>query len=119
MEIENNNQLYKRLINNSYGDDAFLFHYTSLNSACKILESKSLKLSNLSNTNDPLEFILGGGFSYNGWGEMEQMFKIMRELTISSRKRQNYIRMMCFCLDNFCSIEDWQNEKNKPLPTIY
>lgn len=113
METINNNQLYERLVNNSSGDDSLLFHYTTLNSACKILESKSLKLSNLSNTNDPLEFIPGGGFSYNGWGEMEQMFKIMRELTISSRKRQNYIRMMCFCLDNFCSIEDWQNEKKQ------
>ena len=39
------------------GDDSFLYHYTSLSSACKIFECNSLKLSNLTNTNDPLEFL--------------------------------------------------------------
>ena len=42
----NDNHLNERLTNNTSGDDSLLYHYTSLNSACKILETKTLKLSN-------------------------------------------------------------------------
>lgn len=112
MTTMNDNHLNERLTNNTSGDDSLLYHYTSLNSACKILETKTLKLSNLPNTNDPLEFIDGGGFSYTGWGDFDYI-KIARELTTSGRRRQNYVRMLCFCKDNFCSLNDWKNEKQQ------
>lgn len=42
--------LEDKLKQSMQGDDSFLYHYTSLSSACKIFENRSLKLSNLTNT---------------------------------------------------------------------
>lgn len=81
-----------------YRDDSqdLLFHYTSLTSACKILESNKLKLSSLPNTNDPLEFISPGIFSFSCWGDLDEN-KMIHELFESRNKRNNYVRFLCFC----------------------
>ena len=46
----------KSILTNEYNNDTFLFHYTSLDACCSIIESKQLRMGNLANTNDPLEF---------------------------------------------------------------
>lgn len=94
------------------GDDSFLYHYTSLSSACKILESNSLKLSNLTSTNDPLEFLSPENFGFSYWGDIDYK-KVFYELRLSGQKRRNYVRMLCFCKDLFCTSEEWKNEKNQ------
>lgn len=48
--------LESNLLNQYRGNDSLLYHYTSLESVCKILESNSLRLSYLLNVNDSLEF---------------------------------------------------------------
>lgn len=94
------------------GDDTLLYHYTSLSSACKILESGSLRLSNLTNTNDPLEFLSPENFGFSAWGNIDWK-KVFHELRLSGQKRRNYVRMLCFCKDLFCTPRDWKNEKNQ------
>lgn len=102
--------LEDKLKQSMQGDDSFLYHYTSLSSACKIFENRSLKLSNLTNTNDPLEFLSteAGGITVRGDADIR---KIFYELTISRKKRENFVRMICFCKDQFCNNEEWKNEK--------
>ena len=94
------------------GDDSFLYHYTSLSSACKILESNSLKLSNLTSTNDPLEFLSPENFGFSYWGDIDYK-KVLHELYLAGQKRKNYVRMLCFCKDLFCTPDEWKNEKNQ------
>lgn len=94
------------------GDDSFLYHYTSLSSACKIFESNSLKLSNLTNTNDPLEFLSPEKCGFSSCGDIDYK-KVFQELILSGQKRRNYVRMLCFCKDLFCTSEEWKNEKNQ------
>ena len=94
------------------GDDSFLYHYTSLSSACKILESNSLKLSNLTSTNDPLEFLSPENFGFSYCGDIDYK-KVFYELRLSGQKRRNNVRMLCFCKDLFCTSEEWKNEKNQ------
>lgn len=48
--------LESNLLNQYRGNDSLLYYYTLLESACKILESNSLRLSNLLNVNVSLEF---------------------------------------------------------------
>ena len=94
------------------GDDSFLYHYTSLSSACKIFESNSLKLSNLTNTNDPLDFFSPENCGFSSCGDIDYK-KVFQELRLSGQKRRNYVRMLCFCKDLFCTSEEWKNEKNQ------
>lgn len=97
-----------------YGDDSLLYHYTSLSSACKILKSGSLKLSNLTNTNDPLEFVDFSGFASSlPIGKNDDFERILCELRISSERRRNFVRMLCFCKDLFCTSDEWKDEKNQ------
>lgn len=97
------------VLENSYeGSDKLLFHYTSLESACNILSSNKLRLSNLANMNDPLEFCKPDCF---GFGDVRTdiMKKAMRELMASLQERENKIRLICFCKDFYCKGE-WNNE---------
>lgn len=103
--------LESNLLNQYRGNDSLLYHYTSLESACKILESNSLRLSNLLNVNDPLEFCRPKAFGFNE--DDENIGKIMAELNQSLTERENTIRLLCFCQDFFCSQEDWNNEKSQ------
>lgn len=104
--------LKDKLMQSMQGDDTLLYHYTSLSSACKILESGSLRLSNLTNTNDPLEFLSPENFGFSAWGNIDWK-KVFHELRLSGQKRRNYVRMLCFCKDLFCTPRDWKNEKNQ------
>ena len=105
--------LEDKLKQNMQGDDSFLYHYTSLSSACKILENGSLRLSNLTNTNDPLEFISPEDLGFTYWGNSIDYKKVLHELYLAGQKRKNYVRMLCFCKDLFCTSDEWKNEKNQ------
>ncbi len=43
------------LFDDEFNDELLLYHYTSFNTACKILDGNTFKFSNLSLTNDPVE----------------------------------------------------------------
>lgn len=103
--------LKDKLKQNMQGDDSFLYHYTSLSSACKIFESGSFRLSNLTNTNDPLEFLSPDNFGFSYWGDNINYKKVFHELSLAGQKRRNYVRMLCFCKDSFCNSDEWENEK--------
>jgi hypothetical protein len=71
------------------------------------LKSGSLKLSNLTNTNDPLEFVDFSGFASSlPIGKNDDFDRISCELDVSSKRRRNFVRMICFC-----TFDDKNNEK--------
>lgn len=102
-------ELESLLIDNIRGNDMLLYHYTSLDSSLKILESNRLRLSNLANLNDPLEFHNFGGFGFNGF--CNNISKVLDELVASLKERENTVRLLCFCKDEFCNQSECQNEK--------
>ena len=76
-------------------DFPLLFHYTSLEAACKIIESNRLKLGNLSKTNDPLEFCKPSGYGMVGPISTEEHCRILRE----DEQAKDSCRILCFCHD--------------------
>lgn len=88
------------------GNDTLLFHYTSMDSACKILESNTLRLSNLVSVNDPLEFCKPEHFSLSAYGDADDI-KNVRQLQQALKERMNCIRILCFCRDYLCDNPDW------------
>lgn len=108
--MEQKKSLINVLKNQYEGSDDLLFHYTSLNAACSILSSNKLRLSNLTNLNDPLEFCRPNGFSFNGF-EID-MKKAVRELYESLKERENKVRLLSFCRDFFTEGE-WDNKNNQ------
>ncbi len=97
------------LLDEYQGNDSLLYHYTSIESACKILKSNKLRLSNLTTMNDPLEFCEPDNFSFIG--KCENISKVIDELRLSLQERENFVRLFCFCKDEFCNQEEWQNQK--------
>ena len=97
------------LLDEYHGDDSLLYHYTTMESACKILESNTLRLSNLINMNDPLEFCNYNGFGFNG--TCDDIANIVQELELSLEERQNTVRLLCFCKDSFCCKSEWNDKK--------
>lgn len=97
------------LLNKNHGNDSLLYHYTSMKSACKILESNMLRLSNLVSMNDPLEFCRPKGLGFNGSDELYK--DAFYDLQISLEERENFVRLLCFCKDEFCNQSEWQNQK--------
>lgn len=109
--MEQKNSLINTLENKYGGSEELLFHYTSLEAACNILSSNKLRLGNLSNMNDPLEFCRPKGFGFNGVNL--DIGKAVRELETSLQERENKVRLICFCRDFFCQNEEWNNTQNQ------
>ncbi len=109
--MEQKKSLINVLKNQYEGSDDLLFHYTSLNAACSILSSNKLRLSNLKNLNDPLEFCRLNCFSFNGL-EIDAMKKAVKELYESLKERENKVRLLSFCRDFFTEGE-WDNKNNQ------
>lgn len=66
----------------------------------------------MTSTNDPLEFLSPENFGFSYWGNIDYK-KVFYEFRLSGQKRRNYVRMLCFCKDLFCTSEEWKNEKNQ------
>ncbi len=105
-------ELEAKMKQECHGNDTLLFHYTSMDSACKILETNTLRLSNLVSVNDPLEFCLPEHFSFVGYGDAGDI-KNVHQLQQSLKERRNSVRLLCFCRDYFCNQQEW-NDKHAP-----
>ena len=89
----------KSILTNEYNNDTFLFHYTSLDACCSIIESKQLRMGNLANTNDPLEFCGFPSPCFIGDIETSDMAKKFSENQEAQNLRNKAIRILCFCQD--------------------
>lgn len=89
-------------------DFPLLFHYTSLEATCKIIESNNLKLGSLSRTNDPLEFCKFYDYELIGNLSGKEISKIRQE----EEQAKAASRILCFCHDIIFHSDD----KNKEYP---
>ena len=88
----------KNLLTDNFYVDSLLYHYTTLDSACKIINSNSLRLSSLSKTNDPLEFLNPKLFVFDS--EIDRRDKIYKDLKLSLEERKRFVRFFCFSIDS-------------------
>ena len=110
-------KLERKLKQEHKGNNSLLFHYTNAEAAYKIIDSNTLKLSNLLTVNDPLEFCDPLHFTFTGQDYNEN--KIMHELQISLTERKNFVRLLSFCRDYFISPEDWNDEHSPDYANNY
>ena len=103
-------ELEGRLLDNK-SDDSLLFHYTSLESACKILCSNEIRLSSLPYTNDPLEFISPSIYNFTIWADKDEK-EVIEKLTQARQQRDNCVRIFCLCRDIPLQGEVKQSQKN-------
>lgn len=103
-----------KLIDNIMSDDTLIYHYTSFNSACMILDTKRVRLSGLVNTNDPLEF-MDKSLNIIEHDIHNTTRTIDCELNKSFVERQNIVRLLCFSVDFPCIGE----EKIRNILVIY
>ncbi|MBQ5908060.1 MAG: DUF2971 domain-containing protein, partial [Treponema sp.] len=93
-----------QLTDNTFSYDSLLYHYTSEESAHKILTNNTLKLSSLPKTNDPLEFEDLSMIMFNR--EIRERGLKFKYLQDSFTERKNTVRFACFSIDSQCIKND-------------
>lgn len=89
------NKAWFTLYQDDFNRDGYLYHFTSIEKAALILDSKSLKFSKITSTNDTLE--AKPKMSYKNISSNENLKKIFDEINKINRK---YIQLLCFSKDN-------------------
>lgn len=110
----------KCILTNGYNDDnTFLFHYTSLEACCSIIESRQLRMGNLSSTNDPLEFCGFPGPYFIGDVESADMARKYEEDKEAQNLRNRTVRILCFCQDfTYSELRKITPFINAPMPNF-
>lgn len=98
------NKLWYTLNYPEFNNNAFLYHYTSMSNAFKILDTNSFRLSKLSSTNDTSEAKPKIGVTEKAYEE-----KLSEIYDYFSKLNQKNIELACFCKDS---------SKNTLLKTI-
>lgn len=99
--INVNDLMYRGLSRNKKIKPRFLYHYTSFESALKILDTGTLMLRPLSSMNDPFEFLdRNHGVFYNGCPTDKELFSMVDKNKHAHDERSNGVRLVCFSMDN-------------------
>ncbi len=91
---------------NSDGTPIFLYHYTSIESAIKILTTGNLLMNSLSNMNDPWEFLWRTPCVIsNGDPSIQESLEMVQNNQLAHEERNKCVRLVSFAMDknNSCS----------------
>ena len=86
---------------NPDGTPKYLYHYTKVESAIKILETGTLRMNSLCKMNDPWEFLHRTPSVYcNGDPTMEETLKMVQQNINAHNERNNCVRLASLAIDN-------------------
>lgn len=93
MKIDN--KAWLTLYDSDYVEERYFYHFTNIDSAIKILNSRSLKFSKLNRTNDTLE--AKPKININGLTEKNEIIALRKYIT---ELNNNMLQLLCFTIDN-------------------
>lgn len=86
---------------NPDGTPKYLYHYTKVESAIKILETGTLRMNSLCKMNDPWEFLhRTPAVYYSGDPTMEESMKMVQNNINAHNERNNCVRLVSLAIDN-------------------
>ena len=95
--------VWKTIYTANFDDSRYIYHYTNVDKAIKIIDSNSLRFSCINNTNDTSEAKLRINFELPDNKEnqvaLEEFDNKTREIVKFFQNKYSYIRLMCFSMD--------------------
>lgn len=92
MKIDN--KAWLTLYDPDYADNQYLYHFTSIDSAIKILYNGTLKFLKLNRTNDTLES--KPKINFNGLSNKNDIIILRKHIT---ELNNNMLQLLCFTMD--------------------
>lgn len=92
MKIDN--KAWLTLYDPDYVDNKYFYHFTSVDSAIKILDNGTLKFSKLNRTNDTLES--KPKINFSGLSEKDDIIALRKHIT---ELNNNMLQLLCFTMD--------------------
>lgn len=92
---------------NSDGTPIFLYHYTNIESAIKILTTGNLLMNSLGNMNDPWEFLCRTPYVISdGDPSIQESLEMVRKNKLAHEERNKYVQLVSLAMDKVdsCSI---------------
>lgn len=105
MKIDN--RAWLTLYDPDYNDDEYLYHFTSIDAATKILYDESLKFSKLCRTNDTLES--KPKIFFEGLSNKQDVFDLRRHIM---ELNNDMLQLLCFTMD-YAKLDSNVNDKTK------
>ena len=108
--------LWKTIFISDFDNNKYLYHYTNVDKALKILTSNSLRFSRIDYTNDTSESKLKINFEkpdFNVESEIKEFDKKTEKILDFFNRKNPLIRLLCFSMDVKYSKADIQSIYNK------
>lgn len=90
--------VWKTLFTNDFDTNKYLYHYTSFESALKIIDTNTLLFSKINNTNDPSESKIKIIFSPNE-NDYNESVKNINMITDCFKKYNDFVQLLCLSMD--------------------
>ena len=98
--------MWRTLFTSNFDCEQYLYHYTSIDKAIKIIGSEELWFSSVENTNDSTESKLRIKFVQKNSGERITPDERTVAVTDYLKQRHNSIQILCFCQDAYLSQQE-------------
>lgn len=96
-------------IDNSFNSQQFLYHYTDVEKAIKILFNKKLLFSSLTNVNDTSEAKAKISFAQGYGSQAEDITNKIDTIKEYIKENSRFLKMLCFSMDSEEMIENVDN----------
>lgn len=105
--------VWKTLYTGDFDSSKYLYHYTSMDKAIKIIHSNELRFSHIGRTNDTSESKLKIIYIHSTTKETLCMDERIEKVSKYFKEYHNIVRLLCFSMDSIIK------EKEKNLHYIY
>lgn len=106
--------VWKPLYVDKFDCDKYLYHYTNFETAIKIISSKTLLFSSISQTNDTSESKIRMGFEYKSTCNQDVYQDMVRKTTDYFKECTQIVQLLCLSMDT--KVRD--NERQKYLSAM-
>lgn len=98
--------VWKTLYTNDFDPAKYLYHYTNIEKAIKIIHSQELRFSSITNTNDTSEAKLKILFTDSSNNEISLMDDRVKRVDEYFKKYHDVVRLLCFSMDTSLSKKE-------------
>lgn len=108
--------IWTTLYSKNFDTSKYLYHYTTFDTALKIIDSDSILFSHLNNTNDTSEAKIKVIFSPEGISSQEEYNKYVNSITNYFEKHNKLIQLLCFSMDTNLDSKDIDKKNTSMHP---
>jgi len=111
-----NTTAFKTIYSGGFDSEKFIYHYTSFETALRIIHSNKLLFSQLNNTNDPSEKKIKISFMPDGFKSKKEYDDIRNSIVEYFDTYHKLFQAICFCQDIKLNNDELKEAISKMIP---